>query len=186
MNHLKQITKKITTHLRSLGLSFLALCGLILVFSLTPIPGAIKLYTVTTSSMAPTISAGSIVIVKPQSDYQLNDIVTRFQPGKQNTITHRIIAIDQTGDSITFRTKGDANNTNDYQTIVAKNILGKVIFSIPLLGYFVSFAKSTPGLISLVIIPLTIVGILELKELYQLLIKMKKNKSRQSLFPSSR
>lgn len=102
--------------------------------------------TVLTGSMEPAIPVGSIVITKEQSSYEIEDIIS-FQE-KGSVITHRIISIDRER----YITKGDANNVADTEKVQQKQILGKVILTIPLLGYLVMWLMSPVGIISLFII----------------------------------
>lgn len=102
--------------------------------------------TVLTGSMEPAIPVGSIVITKEQSSYEMEDIISFQEEGA--IITHRIISIDREQ----YITKGDANNVADTEEVQQKQILGKVILTIPLLGYLVMWLMSPFGIISLFII----------------------------------
>lgn len=102
--------------------------------------------TVLTGSMEPAIPVGSIVITKEQSSYEIEDIISFQEEG--SVITHRIISIDRER----YITKGDANNVADAEEVQQKQILGKVILMIPLLGYLVMWLMSPFGIISLFII----------------------------------
>lgn len=102
--------------------------------------------TVLTGSMEPAIPVGSIVITKEQSSYEMEDIISFQEEGA--IITHRIISIDRER----YITKGDANNVADTEEVQQKQILGKVILTIPLLGYLVMWLMSPVGIISLFII----------------------------------
>lgn len=102
--------------------------------------------TVLTGSMEPAIPVGSIVITKEQSSYEIEDIISFQEEGA--IITHRIITIDRER----YITKGDANNVADTEEVQQKQILGKVILTIPLLGYLVMWLMSPFGIISLFII----------------------------------
>lgn len=102
--------------------------------------------TVLTGSMEPAIPVGSIVITKEQSSYEIEDIISFQEEG--SVITHRIISIDRER----YITKGDANNVADTEEVQQKQILGKVILTIPLLGYLVMWLMSPVGIISLFII----------------------------------
>ena len=96
--------------------------------------------------MEPAIPVGSIVITKEQSSYEIEDIISFQEEGA--IITHRIISIDRER----YITKGDANNVADTEEVQQKQILGKVILTIPLLGYLVMWLMSPFGIISLFII----------------------------------
>ena len=79
-----------------------------------------------------------------------DDIITFRRPdSKTQVITHRIANIVDGN----FETKGDANSTNDGWAVIKSQVLGKVLFAIPLIGYPVAFAKTVPGFIILILIP---------------------------------
>jgi len=132
------------------------------------IPGGIKLYTVQSGSMEPTISTGSVILSKASDNYQVGDIITfkalkdKLVNNPQYITTHRIYEIktDNTGES--YITKGDANNSPDIEPTSKDLILGKTLFSLPLLGYLIVFAKTREGLLFLIIIPSIVIIISEL------------------------
>jgi signal peptidase len=127
------------------------------------IPGSIKLYTVQSGSMAPAIPAGSLVVSKPADDYRVGEVITfkaekdKFVKNPKYTTTHRIHEIKETETEIEYVTKGDANDAPDSKPVAGDLVLGKTIFSIPLMGYPVSFAKTKEGLIVLIVIPATMI-----------------------------
>jgi len=127
------------------------------------LPGIYKVFLVQSGSMAPALNTGDVVIIKPVSQYHSNDIIT-FNSHQNFTVTHRIIK-DNSG---LFTTKGDANAVADQNTVSNPDILGKVFFTIPKIGYFIMFVKSLPGLIILIIIPSTVI-------VYQEFLEIKKN-----------
>jgi signal peptidase I len=118
------------------------------------IPGNYKLMVVMSGSMEPSIRTGSVVVVQPKTDYQKGDVITfRDVAGSRSTVTHRIFEAKDGS----FLTKGDANNAPDSAEINKGQILGRVAFVIPFIGYPVSFAKTQRGLIILVVIPAVII-----------------------------
>ncbi|MFZ2226035.1 MAG: signal peptidase I [Candidatus Moraniibacteriota bacterium] len=108
-------------------------------------------FLVQSGSMEPIIMIGDIVLVQDRPSYAINDIVT-FRNETGRVITHRIVAMEQKQDG-TYATKGDANQAGDSNSISEEQIVGKVVFTIPKLGFAISFAKSRWGLIILLIIP---------------------------------
>lgn len=115
-----------------------------------------RAYTILSGSMKPKIDPGDIVIILNKNKVNLNknDIIT-FK--EDNTvITHRIVDIKDEG----YITKGDNNNSIDAYTVTPKNILGKVMFRIPKLGYILEFL-SRPLIIALEMI---IAAVLIIKE----------------------
>lgn len=104
--------------------------------------------------MEPTVKTGSIVVVKPSLEYKVGDIITFGKDDKKNIPTsHRINAIRMVQGKMFYTTKGDANNVPDAKEISQKEIIGKVIFKLPYLGYVLDMAKKPIGFILLVAIP---------------------------------
>jgi signal peptidase len=85
-------------------------------------------------SMEPTMHAGDLVVTQPVEldELTVGDIV-RFDKG-QSQIVHRIIEVEQTPVGRVFVTKGDNNNTPD-DPILAPQVRGKVLVTIPKLGW---------------------------------------------------
>lgn len=114
--------------------------------------GGYKSYLIQSGSMEPSIMTGDIIIIHQTGQYNKNDVIT-FKNEEGRIITHRIIEINNKGEDIFFVTKGDANRSEDEGVVFPTNILGKVIYVIPKLGFLVAFSKSLPGLIILIAIP---------------------------------
>ncbi|MFA5750230.1 MAG: signal peptidase I [Candidatus Shapirobacteria bacterium] len=121
------------------------------IISNTNFIGGYRSFLVQSGSMEPSIMTGDIIIINKQKQYFKNDVIT-FQNEKNGIVTHRILNIEKNK----FITKGDANRTSDPEEITQDIILGKVIITIPKLGYLVAFTKTLPGLILLIIIPVII------------------------------
>lgn len=160
-----------------LVLAFLVLVAVVTAISALNLPGGLKLYVVQTGSMAPTIPTGSIVLVKPQSSYKPGEVITFGSP--QKSFTHRIVEVLETG----YITKGDANPSADSNPVEKGKVLGRVIFSAPLLGYPVAFAKTVLGLILLIVVPATILiyseALILKKEVRKVIKKRKKLKEQK-------
>ena len=82
---------------------------------------------VQTGSMKNAINPGDMILVKSNSEIQLNDIIT-FKQG-EDFVTHRVIEVY----SETYVTKGDANNTKD-EPITKNQVVGKVVKIFPGFG----------------------------------------------------
>ncbi len=123
-------------------------------------PLQIKLYSVLSGSMEPKIPLGSVIIAVPQSEYKEGDVITfGAETDRTKTVTHRIVEVSKDIDlgKVSYRTKGDANDSPDMELIDSSRVIGKVVFHLPLLGYAVAFAQTQMGLILLIIIPATII-----------------------------
>ena len=156
----------------------ISVIALALIISILPIPGNIKILSVLSGSMEQTIQTGSVVIIKPVVQYRIGDIIT-FRQGQKNQTptTHRIYDIRlQTGQPI-YITKGDANNAPDIKEISPSDILGQVMFSVPLAGYIIDFAKKPIGFMLIIIIPAAVIIYDEVKKIYEEIRKKKKAKN---------
>ena len=123
--------------------------------------------SVLTGSMEPAIETGSVVFVYPQESYGEGDVITFKPDGSENTIsiTHRIIAVSETEEGRVFTTKGDANQLEDTEPVLQKDVYGKVIFHIPYIGKLLDVAKTPWGFAALVIIPAVLVIVDEVKKI---------------------
>jgi signal peptidase len=167
---------KIFKVIYSIIVAFIVLVALLLIVSSFPITGNIKLMIVQSGSMEPAIKMGSIVLVKPVSDYKVGDVITFGQISKTKApISHRIYEIKTENGATVYITKGDANDAPDATAIQKREIIGKVLFDVPYLGYAVSFAKKPLGFALILIIPAAIIIGDEIKNIYQEL-KIKKLK----------
>ena len=91
------------------------------------------------NSMKPIYSRGDVVVTKKLNKKELNnlrkyDIIEYILDG--TIVTHRIINIEQHADKTRlYITKGDNNNAADIKKVTESQIIGKVEFSIPKVGY---------------------------------------------------
>lgn len=109
-----------------------------------------KSFIVLSGSMKPTLNEGDIVITKENEDINLNDIIS-FDVGN-SVVTHRIVGTQTENGQKRFVTKGDANSGKDDELVSIKDIEGKYVFKIPLLGNIILFFKSSNGIITFLII----------------------------------
>jgi signal peptidase len=152
--------KKLLSIISNVILVLLLIIGIFVGVTLLPIKNNFKILAVMSGSMKPTIEVGSLAVIRPANDYKVSDIITFNQPNttsKKETTTHRIQSISEKNGGKAYTTKGDANNSSDSQTIVGDQIVGKYLFSIALLGYLLSYLKTLPGLIIIIVIPATII-----------------------------
>lgn len=114
-------------------------------------------FSVQTGSMEPSIRVGDLVVVNSVPDYVVGDVITFTQsPGQIDTVTHRIVGINENG---TFVTRGDANASADQKSVSRANIIGRVDTTIPYAGYLFGVIATPLGILLAVYIPaLWIVG----------------------------
>ena len=106
-----------------------------------------RYYTVITPSMTPTYLVGDMVFVKIESADNINvDDVITFYPSSDSEayLTHRVTQklVDYQNTGVTcFRTKGDANDSENSFLIDENRVIGTVKFKFPKLGYIVRFIQ---------------------------------------------
>ena len=98
---------------------------------------------VLTGSMSGTVEPDDLIITRKQSNYTVGDVVM-YQTGG-TPVTHRIVSENEKG----YRTKGDANNTDDGADIPKENVVGKVVLVIPKIGAAVRLARTPIGMLGL-------------------------------------
>ena len=111
-----------------------------------------SIFEVATGSMQKTINIGDAVLIKIDSDYKVDDIVT-YKNGN-DFITHRVVSIED--DYII--TKGDNNNVND-NPIDKGLVVGKVVKILPKVGIWKKVLL-TPKVIVLIVLTLFIFSVL--------------------------
>lgn len=124
-----------------------------------------RLYIVDSGSMSPTLKLGALIIVKEAEPKEIlkDDIIT-YRGSGDSVVTHRVTKIEDEGS--TFITKGDANKTADPIPLDSNRLIGKVMFSIPYIGFLLKLIRSKVGfiLIATLILVGIIVQILEIKK----------------------
>ena len=157
-------------------LGAIAVIALLLVVSVLPITGNYKALIVLSGSMQPEIKMGSVVVVKPSDNYKIGDIITFGEMSKTKTPTsHRIYDIKVVDNNPVYITKGDANNAPDAREIQKRDIIGKVLFDVPYVGYAVDAAKKPFGFMLIIIVPAAIIIYDEIRKIIKEIKKGKEN-----------
>lgn len=129
-----------------------------------------SLYVVVSGSMEPAIPTGSVVVVRQANtrSLQKGDVIAFTSPtNPKETITHRIVDVSHTFNSVAYTTKGDHNASPDAWTVLPEQIKGKYQLGIPYLGYLISWAKTPLGFTVVVGVPAAIIAILQIKKIRQ-------------------
>ena len=149
----------------------LMLCFVLFTF-LVPTAFSGTLAIVRSSSMEPAMRAGALAMMLPvdAEDVKVGDIIAfdpPWDPDPNVTVSHRVIGVRHNG-QILFDTKGDATEETDPYYVPARNVHGKVLFSIPYLGYaassVVGYVRTWLGFVSLVCLPAAIIVFSAIKE----------------------
>ncbi len=101
------------------------------------------------------IEAGDLIFVTPAvaSELKVGDIIT-FMQGK-TVVTHRIVELLPEKDGkLQFRTKGDANNTEDTEPVSEDDLVGIYRGRIPFVGDLAIFMQTPLGMILFIGVPL--------------------------------
>lgn len=163
-----KLTKRTTARV-GIAILLIAVVAPFVVFAVPQVVGAEHSYVVISSSMTPAIAVNDAVIVNSVSPDSVHkgDVIAfhaRSSTDDIDVTTHRVVGIEHES-GLAFETKGDANEKADPKTVPSSALVGRVAFTIPLIGYVVAFASTQLGLILLVALPL---GLLMLGEFYDL------------------
>ena len=140
----KNLTKKVFAILYWAFFAVIALFLVLLVLSLFNL--GVQAFAVSSGSMSPSIEAGSIVFVRSSGEYAVGDVIT-FRLEENVYTTHRVHEIREEDGAAVYVTKGDANQEVDAGLIREDQIEGKVVLTLPYLGYVVAFLRTLPGFI---------------------------------------
>jgi len=139
----------------------LLLCFVLFAF-LVPTAFSGTLAIVRSSSMEPAMRAGALAVMLPvdAEDVKVGDVIAFEPPWDPDVVvSHRVIGVRYNGE-LSFDTKGDASEDSDPYYVPARNVHGKMVFSIPYLGYAASsvmgYVRTWLGFITLVCIPTVI------------------------------
>lgn len=110
--------------------------GILIVLMIWSFSGILGFHptVVGSGSMRPLIDAGDVAIIvnADAKDIKVGDIVQiKFE---SYNVLHRVIEINSVGDTIYFKTKGDANEEADKDLAEGPQITGKMSFSVPKIG----------------------------------------------------
>ena len=94
-------------------------------------------------SMSPAINTGDVVIVAkiPASNIHEGDVI-QFRVTRTLDVVHRVTGVTRDGGSLYFTTKGDANALADPEQVLADNVVGKVVYTVPKVGWLAIHIKN--------------------------------------------
>ena len=106
----------------------------------------LDLYVVLSGSMEPVYKTGSVIYVKEIAPEELEagDDITYSLSG-ETIVTHRITEVLEADGQLAFKTKGVANEIEDGEAVLADQVIGQPIFTIPHLGYLVEYIHTPSG-----------------------------------------
>ena len=144
----------------------------------------LQVYTVLSGSMEPELPVGAIVYVREvdPGTLELRDVIT-FRLSEETTVTHRIIDIihdENNPQHVRYRTKGDSNDVEDGTLLEPEDIIGKVIFKIPYMGYLAMFLGTKQGKLAAIAACAAMLLITLLSELLNETLKEKKGSKHEN------
>lgn len=112
-------------------------------------------------SMEPAIHRGAAMIVAPVDPAALSvgDVVSMQAAGGNAVVTHRIVAIVDQPDGRFVQTKADVTPDPDPALVPASAIIGRVEFSIPLIGFVLALLSVPAGVILVLSLAATLLAI---------------------------
>ncbi|MDW7740403.1 MAG: signal peptidase I [Bacillota bacterium] len=123
-----------------------------------------EMYIVMSDSMNPEFYKGSLAFVRetPPQEIFSNDIITYHSPvNPDSLVTHRVVEVRTQG-GYSYITRGDANPANDPNPVPSANVVGRVVYTVPYIGYLLDFVQTREGLILLIFVPGALIIIYEL------------------------
>jgi signal peptidase len=112
--------------------------------------------TVLSGSMAPTYPVDSVLAIEAIDPTKIEEgDVIAFKPeADQTMVSHRVVAVHETpsGD-LSFTTKGDANEDPDRDPVLAKDVHGRVVFGVPVMGRLIRMAHTPLGFFLMLVVP---------------------------------
>ncbi|MFB6188826.1 MAG: signal peptidase I [Halapricum sp.] len=151
---------------------FVLVLGVFVVAAVPQVVGADHSYVVESGSMSPTFGPGSVVFVSSSQPAQIQkgDVITFRDHGpdsQSRRVTHRVVTVVRENGTRQFRTQGDANEDPDPRLVQPDEVVGVEQFSIPLVGYGLSLARSPLGVVALIVVPAILLAVSELWSLYR-------------------
>lgn len=110
-----------------------------------------KTFSVISGSMEPNIPVGSLVYTKNVDfeDIEVGDVIS-YQLSEDTMVTHRVNSINQNEKSLIM--KGDANEKVDIGEVQESQIVGKVVLTIPFLGYIAIYSRTPLAIVAICIV----------------------------------
>lgn len=118
-----------------------------------------QLYIVRSNSMSPTFETGSLLFVRILDPELIEegDIITYKRTQEALPTTHRVVEVLSEQGELQFVTRGDANNVNDPNPLDANDLVGRVSWYVPYLGFALGFASTRQGIFVLMVVPASII-----------------------------
>ncbi len=136
---------------------------------------------VLSGSMGPALPFGSMAFTRMTNPYQggikEGDILVYRHPKfPEIRISHRVVQVTHVGLQPNFRTKGDANDSQDPYVVTPTYVEGVVEFDIPIAGHILQFARTDAGRILFILLPGFVIMVWEGKTIWSALLRRKRRR----------
>ena len=160
-----------------LALTLMLITAVVLVFVATRFGWRVD--AVLSGSMEPGLKVGSLAITRPvgAEEIRTGDVITFRSAMSELPIVHRVVAAE---DGSSFQTKGDANKNADPFLVPAQDVVGRVCFRVPFLGYAAHFVKTPFGILLICVFGFLVI----VDEMRNLLPALAREKARARVTPA--
>ena len=113
--------------------------------------------------MEPNLAVGSLAIYKVQATYYPGEVIVYNSDEK--LIVHRVVEKKIKNKQVSYLTQGDATQYLSSSPVFAGQVRGKLVGSVPQLGYVLVWFKSQSGIAAVIFVFLVLIIIGELIKL---------------------
>lgn len=120
------------------------------------------LMVVSSESMVPTLNVGDIILVRGIDPHQVTvgTIIIFHSPNNYDMpIVHRVVQVENEGNTVFFRTKGDHNGGPDGWRVPAENLMGVYVGKLPYVGLLSLQLRGPLGVTLIVLLVALIIAI---------------------------
>ena len=146
------------------------LVAALLTLPLAAVLGSYQTYVVLTGSMAPALPVGTLLVTAPVAAdaVAVGDVVTVPRPDRPGeTVTHRVVRVDDGPAGRFLQTRGDANPVPDAWRVPAQGELRRVVVALPAVGRLLQAAADPAARFPLLVLPSLLLGALTLVNLWR-------------------
>ena len=110
--------------------------------------------TVTGGSMGSALPAGSVAVTRTIDfrDVEVGDIIAFRRAGAGVPVVHRVVDVREVDGVRAAVTRGDANDSDDPETLALTGHGDRVVYYVPWAGYALVFVYSPAGIIGLTVL----------------------------------
>lgn len=118
--------------------------------------------------MGDSLPRGSVAIARwvEPADVQLGYVILSDSVGQTQPKIHRVVSVEKENGQIVVQTKGDANETIDPGSYALSGRVAVHTYTIPFVGYVISFLSTLTGWLLLIALPAAFVSLMTLRDVW--------------------